>query len=211
MEIKEKLSLVNRTILNNRKIEYIVIHYVGAESSAEANANYFYKTNRSASAHYFVDEKEIWRVVEDKNASWHCGAKHYYNECRNENSIGIEMCCRLNAKGKWYFHKNTVKNTILLVRELMQKYNIPIERVVRHYDVTRKACPEPYVRDEEAWKSFKEMIDVEEIKDIKTALDYLEKKGRMTDRTYWEKAILTTRNIDFLIIKWANDVKKIIE
>lgn len=211
MEIKKKMSLVNKTLMNNRKIEYIVIHYVGEVSTAEANANYFYKTDRGASAHYFVDEKEIWQVVEDENVSWHCGAKHYYSDCRNENSIGIEMCCRYNSKGKWYFHKNTIKNTILLVRELMKKYNIDLAHVIRHYDVTRKVCPEPYVRDEEAWQKFKELIDVEEITDVKTALDYLEKKGRMTSRNYWEKAILTTRNIDFLIIKWANDVKKIIE
>ena len=93
----------------------------------------------------------------------------------------------------------------------MKKYNIDIDHVVRHYDVTRKVCPEPYVKDEEAWLKFKEMVDVEEITDVKTALDYLEKKGRLLDRTYWEKAILTTRNVEFLFIKWANDVKKIIE
>lgn len=211
MVIQKKLSLVNRTIMNNRKIEYIVIHYVGAESTAEANANYFYKTNRGASVHYFVDENEIWQVVDDTNVSWHCGAKHYYNDCRNENSIGIEMCCKMDSKGKWHFHKNTVKNTILLIRTLMKKYNIDIDHVVRHYDVTRKVCPEPYVRDEEAWLKFKEMVDMEEITDVKTALDYLEKKGRLLDRSYWEKAILTTRNVEFLFIKWANDVKKIIE
>ena len=39
----------------------------GACSSAKANANYFYNTYRGASAHYFVDDNEIYRIVADKN------------------------------------------------------------------------------------------------------------------------------------------------
>ena len=50
---------------------------------------------------------------------------------------------------------------------------------------------------------------MKEITDVKEALDYLVEKGRVTDRTYWEKVILTTRNTEFLFIKWANDVKKL--
>lgn len=72
MEINVKLSKRNYTKSKNRKIQYIVIHYVGATSSAKANANYFYLFYRGASAHYFVDDKEIWQVVKEENISWHC-------------------------------------------------------------------------------------------------------------------------------------------
>ena len=37
----------------------------------------------------------------------------------------------------------------------MKKYNIPASNVIRHYDVTGKVCPEPYVRDVGAWNNFK--------------------------------------------------------
>ena len=37
----------------------------------------------------------------------------------------------------------------------MAKYNIPLSNVIRHYDVTGKRCPEPYVRDTAAWNTFK--------------------------------------------------------
>lgn len=95
VKINRLLSPYNRTLMDNKRNMWIVIHYVGAISSAKANANYFYTANRKASANYFVDEKEIWQVVEDKNASWHVGgASRYYNSCRNTNSIGIEMCCK---------------------------------------------------------------------------------------------------------------------
>lgn len=156
VKINRKLTKVNYTPLTNKRNMWIVIHYVGAVSSAKANANYFYSVNRKASANYFVDENEIWQVVDDMDGAWHVGAYKYYNSCRNNNSIGIEMCCKYN--GKWYFEDATVKNTIELTRYLMKKYNIPIERVCRHYDVTLKICPEPFVRDENAWKEFLKKI-----------------------------------------------------
>ena len=37
----------------------------------------------------------------------------------------------------------------------MKKYGIPASNVIRHYDVTGKVCPEPYVRDTAAWNTFK--------------------------------------------------------
>ena len=40
----------------------------------------------------------------------------------------------------------------------MKKYNVPVERVIRHYDVTGKVCPKPFVDDEKAWKEFKERL-----------------------------------------------------
>ena len=40
----------------------------------------------------------------------------------------------------------------------MDKYNVPPERVIRHYDVCGKLCPEPWVRDESLWIDFKRTI-----------------------------------------------------
>ena len=148
------ITQVNRTVRSNKKNEWIVIHYVGAESTAQNNCKYFEKENRQASAHYFVDEKSIWQCVEDKDEAWHVGAKKYYNSCRNSNSIGIELCCKKDGNGNWYFEKETVKNAQWLTKLLMDKYNIPVERVCRHYDVTHKICPEPYVKNLEAWREF---------------------------------------------------------
>ena len=37
----------------------------------------------------------------------------------------------------------------------MKKYDIPLANVVRHYDVTHKNCPAPFVEDAAAWQSFK--------------------------------------------------------
>lgn len=158
MEIKSYFTTRNYTNSNNRKIEYIVIHYVGAVSSALNNAKYFKSTYRGASAHYFVDEKEIYQVVREKDIAWHCGANTYkHSKCRNTNSIGIEMCC-FNSNGKIDVSETVVARTIELTKELMAKYNIPVENVLRHYDITGKNCPAPFVSDPARWNDFRSKL-----------------------------------------------------
>lgn len=157
MKINRLLTNVNFAKGNNRRIQYIVIHYVGALGDAQANCKYFEHYYRGASAHYFVGHNgDVWQCVEDKDKAWHVGAGRYKHKyCRNDNSIGVEMCCRRTANNTWYFEEKTISSTIELVKELMAKYDIPIENVIRHYDVTGKVCPEPYVRDTTAWNTFK--------------------------------------------------------
>ena len=168
LNIQTKLTPYNFTDKNSlSRIKYIVVHYVGAVSSAKSNANYFASTYRGASAHYFVDEVSIWQSVLDEDVSWHCGGglqgskyHSFYQKCTNSNSIGIEMCVKKNSNG-WYFEPETVKNTLDLVHHLMSKYNIPRENVIRHADVTGKQCPEPYcysTAHDNAWKEFKSRI-----------------------------------------------------
>ena len=159
MKINKLLTKRNYQEVSNRKIQYIVIHYVGATGGAEANCKYFESVYRGVSAHYFVGHAgEIWQCVEDKNISWHCGTEFYnykHKKCRNSNSIGIEMCCRLSGN-TWYFEDATVKAAIELTKELMKKYNIPKENVIRHFDVTGKQCPMPYVLNntKHTWSAF---------------------------------------------------------
>lgn len=158
LNITKKISKFNHNSGSISRIKYIVIHYVGATSSAKANADYFAAQNRNASAHYFVGyDGEIYQSVEDKDIAWHCGASSYkHKECRNANSIGIELCCKTTgdpskADGNWYFTDATVKATIELTKELMKTYNIPVDHVIRHYDVTGKTCPAPFVFNNKEW------------------------------------------------------------
>jgi len=206
-KINKLLTPYNYTPMSNKSNLWIVIHYVGAVSSAKANANYFYNNKLQASANYFVDENEIWQIVEDKDRAWHVGAKKYYNNCRNNNSIGIEMCCKKAQNGNWYIEPRTIDNTIELTKELMQKYNIDNDHVVRHYDVTRKVCPEPFVRNPELWNEFKSRLEEKKMFDDEyKALDYLVEKGKITDKDYWTCALKVVKNLKFLIIKYANDI-----
>ena len=137
-------------------ITYIVIHYTANDGdTAENNGIYFQNNVVKASAHYFVDENEVVRSVEDGDTAWHCGATSYRHlKCRNANSLGVELCSRKDAEGSYYFLKQTEENAAALVRQLMETYNIPIENVLRHYDVTGKVCPAPFVENEPAWQAF---------------------------------------------------------
>ena len=170
MQINKLLTPYNFTDANNvGRIKYIVIHYVGALGGAKANCQYYAGQYIGASAHYFVGfEGEIWQSVPDEDVAWHCGANSYkHKECRNSNSIGIELCVRkrdtsrLGAEDKdWYFEDETVAAAVELTKYLMKKYGVPASRVIRHYDVTGKICPNPYVYNTTAhtWDAFKKKI-----------------------------------------------------
>lgn len=67
----QKITQVNMGGVNTP--QYIVIHFVGAAGQALANANYFYTTYRSASAHIFIDANTTYQVVPDNRVAWHVG------------------------------------------------------------------------------------------------------------------------------------------
>lgn len=149
------------------RIKYIVIHYVGALGGARANCQYYASKYVGASAHYFVGfDGEVWQSVEDGDIAWHCGASSYrHGECRNSNSIGIEMCVRNKGNQAadsqdWYFEDATVEAAIELTGYLMKKYGVDAAHVIRHYDVTGKICPNPYVYNatKHTWDAFKKAI-----------------------------------------------------
>lgn len=168
MKINKLITPYNFTDKNDpERIKYIVIHYVGALGGAEANCKYYASQYIGASAHYYCGfDGEIWQSVEDSDIAWHCGASSYkHPECRNSNSIGIELCVRnkgnMSADSKdWYFEDKTVEAAIELTKELMKKYNIPVDRVIRHHDITGKICPNPFVYNttKHKWEDFKKSI-----------------------------------------------------
>lgn len=173
MQINKLLTPYNHNTGTVDRIKYIVIHYVGATGGAQANCKWYAGGDRSASAHYYVDfDGSVWQSVEDKNIAWHCGAKKYVHpECRNANSIGIEMCVRnkgskADTSRDWYFEDATVQTVIELTRELMARYGVPADHVIRHYDVTGKVCPNPYVYNhtQHTWDAFKTALVTEEMK-----------------------------------------------
>lgn len=154
----------NYTARRSSAIRYLVVHYTGAPGTARNNGAYFAsRGDIGASAHYFVDAQDIVQSVPDGDRAWHCGAASYrHPECRNDNSIGVELCCYQDAAGRWRFDPETVANAVQLVRSLMAQYGIGIDHVVRHYDVTGKVCPDPFVRDASAWAEFKARLTAPE-------------------------------------------------
>ena len=141
------------------QIEYIVIHYTSnLGDTAKNNADYFAREvlKNPASAHFFVDESEVWNSVPIYRIAYHCGAKTYkHPACRNTNSIGVEICM-LDKHA--VIRKDAIRHAAELVRELMAKYDIDDDHVVRHWDETGKACPAPMVENPELWEQFLDML-----------------------------------------------------
>lgn len=176
--VQIKVDIAARKNYGNRRktkdIKYLVIHYTGNDGdSAKGNANYFKTHIVEASAHYFVDDAGIVQSVPDDFAAYSVGGKKYpscaktgggrfYGKCTNANSISVELC-DTRKNGKYDFTEKTLENAAELSRLLLKKYNIPVDNIIRHFDVTGKNCPAPFVSDEKAWKAFQERI-VDEVK-----------------------------------------------
>ena len=155
-------------------INWICLHFTANNGdTAQNNADYFAREGGlNASAHYFVDTERIVQSVKDGDTAWHCGRERggsYYNDCRNANSIGIEMCSVIR-NGVYVIPEATMKRAAKLTRELMAKHHVPVSRVCRHYDVTHKDCPEPWVRNPKLWEKFKDMLteEVEDMTEVQT-------------------------------------------
>lgn len=146
------------------KLKGIVIHWTGNTNKgadAIANRNYFNNTKNSVSAHYLVDDKNIIRCIPDGEIAYHVGAKKYAaaglkikedNYSPNYFLIGVEMC--VNSDGDW---NKTYQNTVELAAYLLKKYNLNIDNLYRHYDITGKDCPKMFLEPEK-WQAFKKKV-----------------------------------------------------
>lgn len=187
---------VHITPSKNRPIKYLAIHFTGSSNSKAGRAQSTYNTfvSRKASADFCVDDRDIVQFNPDirNNYCWAVGDSNYHNnggslygKATNKNTISIEICSTCFSSVKvhvdaanhsgWSFTDAALDNAAALARYLMQTYNIPLENVVRHYDISGKLCPgipgwnnEPlytfngtkYVRSKDlsnsdAWQAFK--------------------------------------------------------
>ena len=134
----------------SRAIDRIVVHFTATLASARNNATYFARNEgQGASAHYFIDDitPEIYQSVAEGDTAWHAG--DWQMNCR---AIGIEVV----SAGE-DFSATEVEKLGWLVRKLMAKYGIGASGVIRHYDVTGKLCPAPYVAASK-WAALKARI-----------------------------------------------------
>lgn len=152
---------VHITKSSNRKPQYIAIHYTAGTNSNPGKAQNTYNTfiSRNASADFAVDDRDIvqfnpdinnnycWSVGDSKNKYSSGGS--LYGKANNKNTISIEICSTLkpgtsssaaNHSG-WTFTNDALNNAVKLTKILMEKYNIPFDRVIRHYDISGKLCP----------------------------------------------------------------------
>jgi N-acetylmuramoyl-L-alanine amidase CwlA len=156
LDIQKQFINYNRSS-RSQSIKYIVIHSTGnTNDTAQNNHDYFAGGNRGASADFFVDDNNIIQIIDSDNYySWAVGDGHSKYGISNSNSISIEMCGTNNGN----ISDKTINNTVELTQYLMNRYNIDIEHVVRHYDASRKSCPYQFQSNNwSRWYDFKERV-----------------------------------------------------
>lgn len=182
---------------NHSDIRYLIIHDTGNTSkTANAMAHYRYLQNASryGSAHYYLDDKEIIQTIGDSFVAWAIGDKWGYKnnprrvkDAYNSNSLSIELCINSDIdKDKAY------KNLVELTKNLMAKFKIPPERVIRHFDATGKSCPGSWSKNNwSQWWQLKEDIK----KPIEWQIDLSKDSEFGVDVKVEEKDYFTTNGL----------------
>jgi N-acetylmuramoyl-L-alanine amidase CwlA len=178
MNIIKKQIAYNRS-KRNSAIKYIVIHDTGNKSkgaNASSHFNFFNSGDRQSSADFFVDSEQIIQINDYKKYyTYQCGDGRGKYGITNTNSIGIEIC--VNSDGDY---QKAYRKAIELTKYLMKELNIPIQRVVRHYDASRKNCPASMSGNNwELWNDLKKLLSesegltVAQYKELKKEIDTL--------------------------------------
>lgn len=120
----------------------IVLHYTAMES-AEAALERLCDPKIEVSAHYLIAERgETVQMVDETDRAWHAGAGRW-GPCDdvNTHSIGIELANR----GDHPFGEPQMAALERLLVDIMERHNIPAERVIGHSDMApgRKSDPGP--------------------------------------------------------------------
>ena len=175
MEIKQSLLPNDSKLKPNTKrkeTKYITIHNTGmAHPSATAKglADYIHTTDRIASWHFSIDDKETYQHLELDEVGWHAGDgghtwneryfnKTYNKECiggGNLNSIGIESCVYQGVDFNMVLRRLAKLTAMLLI-----KYQLTLQDVKQHYDFSGKNCPQ-VIREANRWEEFLFLVDLE--------------------------------------------------
>ncbi|WP_328588126.1 peptidoglycan-binding protein [Gottfriedia acidiceleris] len=110
-----------------------------------------------------MDPKEAICIIPLNEVTFHANEKYtYVNDVpfrgvealkpnANLLSISVEMCVEKNNRISY----TTIIRTVMVVNDLCSMFNLNPKDVVRHYDVTRKPCPYPFVKYREIFDHFK--------------------------------------------------------
>lgn len=143
---------------------------------------------RFGSAHIFCDMDSITEAIPLDEVAWGCGDKNYkgdyqeiatkvFNRRQNYETISVEICNNDVIKNSDEDWKAAVANAREWVITFLNTYGYKIDKegslkpqmveapppagtllLLRHYDITGKKCPAPFIDDPNAWKYFVEDV-----------------------------------------------------
>lgn len=165
-----RINKFSRPGIKNSGIKGLIMHYTANNGGTARNhKTYFNNLNGIyASAHLFVDDDEAICIIPFDEVAYHANDtvkynsdgtiyKPLYSKIGNANfgAIGLEMCLDKNGN----ITEKTFQNSVKAVKELVAKYPaITRNTIWRHYDVTGKNCPAPWVSKPSELERFKEAV-----------------------------------------------------
>lgn len=127
-------------------VDGMAVHYTATSASAHNNLVYFSRPGAEASAHLFVDKDgAIRQSVRFEDTAWAVG-----DWAENQRTVSVEVV----SAGE-DFTDAQVAALAEIWAYLVATYGVT--RLLRHYDVTGKLCPAPYV-DADKWAALKARI-----------------------------------------------------
>lgn len=163
------INRYSRPGIKNNGIKGLVMHYT-ANNGGTARNHKSYFNNLSgayASAQLFVDDVEALCIIPLDEVAYHANDIQKYVNGQpyyplrgiignaNYSTIGLEMC--LDANGN--ITEATFQNSVKAAKELIKMYpQITADRIWRHYDVTGKNCPAPWVAKPSELERFKKAV-----------------------------------------------------
>lgn len=152
------------------KVAGIVMHYTATPGATDTNEHDFFDGTdggggRYASAHIFVDSDSATLIIPLNEVAYHANEKSckiaklkghsgsYYGDA-NCTTIGIEMCVEKDGS----IATTTFNRSVDIAVELCKKYGLDSGDIFRHYDVTGKNCPAPWVSNPSEWTRFKNAV-----------------------------------------------------
>lgn len=143
------------------------------------------------SAHIFCDMDSITEAIPVYEVAWGCGDKHYkggyqriaekvFKRRQNFETISVEICNNdviKNSSLDWdKAVENALRWVVTFLHECALKVDInsslkpqlvdgPLESgkilLLRHYDLTGKICPKPFIDDTKAWEAFVKEVAIQ--------------------------------------------------
>jgi len=143
---------------------------------------------RFGSAHVFCDTDSITEAIPLDEVAWGCGDKNYkggyqrisekvFKFRQNYETISVEICNNDVIKDSMEDWEMAVENAKQWVIEFLDTYGLTVDKVgslfpqgvneappagtvliLRHYDITGKNCPKPFLDAPSEWKRFVEEV-----------------------------------------------------
>lgn len=160
-----RLNEYSRPGLKLKGVRKLIVHWTANLGGTAANHfKYFDSTivaaKRYASAHIFVDKTEALCIVPLDEVAYAANDGTYRGVAElkpnaNFYSISVELCVEKDGS----FHADTLARAAQVFAELCKTYKLdPTNDIVRHYDVTKKNCPAPWVSDVKKFEAFKASV-----------------------------------------------------